>query len=75
MIEKKKTIDEKEKWLKLRIDLKSVWGPFSDVQPRVVRWRNDLTRPGFFFGELHLKLNIEPRGPTTTVVFLSLQNH
>ena len=39
---KKKTIGEKEEWLKLRIDLKSVWEPFSDAQPRVVRWRDVL---------------------------------
>ena len=28
--------------------LLGVWGPFSIAQPRVVRWRDDLTRPGFF---------------------------
>ena len=27
-----------------------VQGPFLDAQPRVVCWRNDLTRPGFFLG-------------------------
>ena len=30
---------------------------------------------GFFFGELPPELNIGPRGPMTTGVFLSLQNH
>ena len=27
-----------------------VRGPFSDAQPRVVRWRDNLTRPEFFLG-------------------------
>ena len=30
--------------------LSVVWGPFSIAQPHVVRWRDDLTRPGFFLG-------------------------
>ena len=35
----------------------------------MVRWRDNLTRPGFFLGELHPELNIGPRGPTTIGVF------
>ena len=27
-----------------------VWGPFSDAQPRVIRWRDNLIRPEFFLG-------------------------
>ena len=49
--------------------LATVQGPFSDAQSRVVRWRDNLVRPGFFLGELHLELNIGPHGPTATSVF------
>ena len=46
-----------------------VWGHFSDAQPRVVHWRDGLTRPGFFFWELCPELNIRPRGRMATDAF------
>ena len=51
------------------MELPNVRGLFSNVQPRVVRWRDNLTRPGFFLGELCLELNIGPHGLTATNVF------
>ena len=35
----------------------------------MVHWRDNLTRPGFFLGELRPELNIGPHGPTAIGVF------
>ena len=53
-------------------DNKSVQGPFSDAQPHVVRWRDNLTRPGFFLGSCIRNSTLDHMVQRLSAYFLSL---